>query len=224
MSSLSSVKSSSRITGVVSVILAVWLALVFVLGAAGAFVTPKGQPPLRIVIAVTTPVVVFLVAFLVFGGFRAYVLDLDLRLATAIQAWRAAGLGFVALYAYGILPGFFAWPAGLGDIAIGVTAPWVLLALLRRPGFATSSLFVAWNLFGIADLVVAVGSGGLGSLLAAGEITTAPMARLPLILIPAFLVPLFIMLHLASLFQVRRSAAASHAHGAPRTDARFARI
>jgi hypothetical protein len=37
-----------------------------------------------------------------------------------------------------------------------------------------------------------------------GEITTAPMARLPLVLIPAYLVPMFIMLHLAALSQARR--------------------
>ncbi len=37
-------------------------------------------------------------------------------------------------------------------------------------------------------------------------VTTFPVARLPLVLIPAFFVPLFVMLHLVTLFQVRRSA------------------
>ena len=127
--------------------------------------------------------------------------------ATAIQAWRAGGLGFLALYAHGVLPGAFAWPAGLGDIAIGVTAPWVALALIRRPGFTISRLFVVWNLLGILDLVVAVTVGGLSSALASGapgEVTTGPMAHLPLVLIPAYLVPLFVMLHLVALFQARR--------------------
>jgi hypothetical protein len=168
----------------------------------------------QILIGVTAPLVVFLAAFWSLHGFRDYLLGLDLRVATAIQAWRVAGLGFLALYTYGILPGSFAWPAGLGDMAIGLTAPWVMRALDRRPGLAASPLFVAWNLFGIADLVVAVGSGGLNSLLAtgaAGEISTAPMAKLPLLLIPAFLVPLFIMLHLAALAQARRLAKGSEA-------------
>ncbi len=52
---------------------------------------------------------------------------------------------FLTLYSYGVLPGIFAWPAGLGDMAIGVTAPLVLSALLRRPGFAAGKSFVAWN-------------------------------------------------------------------------------
>jgi hypothetical protein len=128
---------------------------------------------------------------------------------TGIQACRFAGFGFLALYAHGVLPGLFAWPAGLGDVAIAVTAPWVVLALLRQPSFAGSRLFIVWNLLGILDLVVAVGAGVLSSGLAvgaAGEVTTAPMARLPLVLIPACLVPIFIMLHLAALFQARRLA------------------
>ena len=73
--------------------------------------------------------------------FRDFVLAADLRLMTGIQAGRFAGLGFLALYANGVLPGSFALPAGLGDMAIGVTAPWVLLALIRRPGFAAGKTF-----------------------------------------------------------------------------------
>jgi hypothetical protein len=115
-----------------------------------------------------------------------------------------------------VLPGVFAWPAGLGDIAIGVTAPWVALALVRRPGFVTSRVFVVWNLFGILDLVVAVSAGALSSVLAsgvAGDVTTGPMAQLPLVLIPKYLVPLFLMLHLAALFQARRQSSTDHAGG-----------
>jgi hypothetical protein len=95
----------------------------------------------------------------------------------------------------------------LGDIAIGVTAPWVALALVRNPAFVTSRLFVIWNLLGILDLVVALSTGALSSGFVAAlrsEVTTAPMAQLPLVLIPAYLVPLFIMFHLAGLLQARR--------------------
>ena len=190
-------------------VLALWFVVVFLLGAAGAIARPPGTPPFPILIGATAPVIVFLGAYWGWPAFRAYVLSLDLPLATAIQAWRAGGLGFLALYAHGVLPGAFAWPAGLGDIAIGVTAPWVALALVRRPGFAISRVFVVWNLLGILDLVVAVSVGGLSSALAsgaAGEVTTGPMAQLPLVLIPAYLVPLFVMLHLAALFQARRQA------------------
>jgi hypothetical protein len=200
------VENYSSVTSLVSVMLATWLALVFLLGAAGTFIMPPGMPPLPILIGFTAPIVTFIVAFWWSHAFREFVLTIDLRLATAIQAWRFAGLGFLALYAHGVLPGLFAWPAGLGDIAIGVTAPWVILALIRRPSFAASQPFIVWNLLGMLDLIVAVSTGALSSALArgvAGEITTAPMAQLPLVLIPAYFVPLFIMLHLTSLFQAR---------------------
>jgi len=190
--------------------------VVFLLGAAGAFVRPPGTPPIPLLIGATVPLAVFLAAYRGSAAFRAFILAIDLLLATAIQAWRAGGLGFLALYAHGVLPGVFAWPAGLGDIAIGVTAPWVALALVRRGGFANSRVFVVWNLLGILDLVVAVSVGALSSALAsgvAGEVTTGPMARLPLVLIPVYLVPLFIMLHLAALLQARRHASTEHSRG-----------
>jgi hypothetical protein len=198
---------------VVALALAMWLALVFLLGAVAAFVRPPGALPLPILLGATTPIIAFLAAFRGSGAFRDFDLAVDLRLAAGIQAWRFAGFGFLALYAHGVLPGLFAWPAGLGDVAIGVTAPWVILALSRRPGFAASTPFVVWNLLGILDLVVAVGTGALSSGLAvggAGEVTTGPMARLPLVLVPAYLVPVFVMLHLTALFQSRRLAASGH--------------
>jgi hypothetical protein len=190
-------------------ILAVWLLVVLLLGAVGGFVSPPGTPPMPIFLGVTVPLVCFLVAYRVSAAFGSFILALDPLLGTAIQAWRAGGLGFLALYAHGVLPGVFAWPAGLGDIAIGITAPWIALALVRRPGFASSRAFVIWNLPGILDLVVAVSIGALNSALAPGvpgEVTTGPMAQLPLVLIPVYLVPLFIMLHVAVLLQARRQA------------------
>lgn len=196
--------------------LAIWLVVVFLLGAAGAFVRPPGTPPIPILIGATVPLVVFLAVYRGSAAFRAFILAIDLLLATAIQAWRAGGLGFLALYAHGVLPAVFAWPAGLGDIAIGVTAPWVTLALVRRPDFANSRVFAVWNLLGILDLFVAVSVGALSSILAsgvAGEVTTGPMAQLPLVLIPVYLVPLFIMLHLTALFQTQRRASIEHSHG-----------
>jgi hypothetical protein len=189
-------------------VLTTWLAAVILLSANGAFVRPPNVPPFPILIGVTVPLIAFIAAYLGWGAFRALILAADLRLLTAIQAWRAAGLGFLALTVHGVLPGAFAWPAGLGDILIGVTAPWLALALIHRPALVGSRLFVVWNLLGILDLVVAVSMGALSSGFIAGiggEVTTAPMAQLPLVLIPAYLVPIFIMLHLAALFQARQS-------------------
>ena len=198
--------------GVVALVLAGWLALVVVLGATRALTVPPGTPPYPIAIAILAPVVVFLAALWLSAAFRNFLSTVNLPLITAVQAWRWAGLGFIFLSAYGVLPGAFAWPAGLGDMAIAITAPWVALALVRRPGFATSPLFVAWNVLGILDHVVAVSDAAINQSLASGapgEITVAPMALLPLVLIPAYLVPVFDMLHVVALFRVRRLLARS---------------
>lgn len=188
---------------------AAWFALVFALGARGVFVAEPGAPPLALLIGLLGPLTLFLLAYFTITPLREFVLSADLRLVVGIQAWRWAGFGFLTLYTYRVLPGIFAWPAGLGDMAIGITAPLVLASLLHKPDFAASKRFVTWNLLGILDLVVAVSIGALVPILAPsfyGAVTTAPMARLPLILIPAFLVPTFLMLHLTALFQARRLA------------------
>jgi hypothetical protein len=191
----------------VVIALAVWLLLVVSLGAAGAFVGPPGTPPLPIAIGVAAPLVLFFALLRLSQSFREFVLSLDLRLIAGMQAWRWAGLGFMFLYAYKVLPAVFALTAGLGDMAIGVTAPWIILALVRQPGFAARRKFILWNVMGILDLLTAVSIAAVSAVFATGapgEISTAPMATLPLLLIPAFLVPFFLMLHTAALMQSRQ--------------------
>jgi hypothetical protein len=191
----------------VTAALTVWLLLILSFGAAGAFVGPPGTPPLAMAIGAGAPLVLFFAWLRLSQSFRQFVLSLDLRLIAGMQAWRWAGLGFLSLYAQKVLPAVFALPAGLGDMAIGVTAPWIVLALVRRPDFAASSTFIRWNVLGIFDLLIAVSIGTLSTLFATGapgEISTASMATLPLLLIPAFLVPLFLMLHTAALMQSRQ--------------------
>src|SRR6266567_65779 len=199
----------SRVSSIVSATLVLWFGVVFLLGAQGAFVGSAGSPPLPIFFGFAIPLVVFFAAYFGWGAFRAFVLGVDLRLVAAMQAWRWAGLGFLSLYAHGILPGLFAFPAGLGDMAIGVSAPWIVLGLIRHPGFVTSRRFVVWNIMGIVDLGVAVSMGTLCSGFIhgiTGNVTTGPMSQLPLVLIPAYLVPLFIMMHCTALAQARRLA------------------
>ena len=200
-------ESRGGIRRAVAIALTVWFLLVVSLGLGGAFVGPPGTPPLPIAIGVAAPLGLFLLLLRFSQSFREFVLSLDLKVIAGIQAWRWAGLGFLSLYAHNVLPAVFALPAGLGDMAIGVTAPWIILKLLRQPRFAASGAFVRWNILGISDLIVAVSIGAVSASLttgAPGEISTAPMATLPLLLIPAFLVPLFFMLHTAALMQSRQ--------------------
>ena len=197
----------SGIRRAVVITLSVWLLLVISLGLAGVFVGLPGTPPVPIAIGIAAPLLLFFASLRLSKSFREFVLTLDLRLIAGIQAWRWAGLGFLDLYAHNVLPAVFALPAGLGDMAIGGTAPWIILRVLRQPRFAASGTFIRWNVLGILDLLIAVSIGAVSAFLATGapgEISTAPMATLPLLLIPAYLVPLFLMLHTAALMQSRQ--------------------
>jgi hypothetical protein len=191
----------------VAAAMAAWLAIVLLLGTQGVFVGRPGVPPIPILLGATMPLMIFFGAYFGSHVFRAYVLAADLPLGAGIQAWRVGGLGFLALYAQGVLPGPFAWPAGLGDIAIGLAAPWISRELFRNSSFATSRRYMLWNVLGIADLVVALSMGALCSGFLpglVGNITTTPMTQLPLLLIPAYLVPFFVMLHFTAFSQARR--------------------
>lgn len=198
-------QSASISTQLVTALVA-WLLIVLSLGYAGAFIARPGMPPIGIAIAVVVPSGIFFALLRLSETFRQFVLSLDLRFVAGMQAWRWAGLGFVFLYAYDVLPAVFALTAGIGDMAIGLTAPWIILSLNRQSSFSSSAGFIRWNVLGIIDLVVALGLGALSSALstgAPGEISAAPMATLPLLVVPAFLVPLFFMLHVAALMQAR---------------------
>lgn len=200
----------SNMRSVVFVALALWLGLVILLGSQGAFVASADSPPLPIFFGLAIPLAVFFAAYFGWSAFRNFILGADLRLVTAIQAWRWGGLGFLSLFASGVLPWLFAFPAGLGDMAVGFTAPWILLQLVRRPSFAGSRRYMIWNILGLVDFIVAVSTATLSSgflpgiTRLMGNVTTSPMAHLPLVLIPAYMVPFFAMLHFTALFQARQ--------------------
>jgi hypothetical protein len=191
----------------VIVVLAVWFVLVVSLGMQGFFLGPPGKPPIAMALGFSAPLMLFFAWLRFSRSFREYMLSVDLRLITGMQAWRWEGFGFLALYANHVLPAGFAITAGLGDMAVAFAAPWMVLGLIRRPEFAASAAFARWNILGILDLVVAISLGAISATLAAahpGELNTTPMATLPLILIPAFQVPLFIMLHATALMRRRQ--------------------
>jgi len=123
-----------------------------------------------------------------------------------VQIYRAMGLIFLLLYAVSRLPGAFALPAGIGDVIVGLLAPLVGIAYARNPAKA-AGLVRAWNLFGIVDLIVAVGTGLLTSpsplQMLSFDAPNELISAFPLVMVPVFLVPLSILLHLTSLKKLR---------------------
>jgi hypothetical protein len=199
--------SAGRAPTPLVIVIAAWFVAIFALGASGAFMAPPKTPPLALLIAFVAPIASGVVAYRASSRFREWVLGIEPRLLVVLNAWRWAGFSFVVLYVYGILPGFFAWPAGLGDMAIGATAPLILGRLAASPAFVSSRAFIRWNRLGLLDLFVAMTLGAIGGFLLSDQpVTTAPMATLPLVLIPAFMVPIFILMHFAMLAQAKRAS------------------
>jgi hypothetical protein len=130
-------------------------------------------------------------------------------LLTAIQAWRIVGGMFLVLMSYGMLPGTFAWPAGVGDMIVGIYAPFVVYALVRRsPSWRRH--VVTLSVLGLIDFVGAIGGGVLAGNnplgLLRGDVTVEIMQALPLAIIPTFGVPAWILVHIISLLKVSRNA------------------
>ncbi len=200
--------SLARTKALAFIAVALWGAVALTAIQSGFFQPKPGQLPLNFFIGSGVPVAAFLGLYAASTPFRDFVLGLDLRLLTMFQAWRVIGFAMLVLFAHELLPGIFAWPAGLGDVAVGLAAPFYALALMDRPETAAGRSFVIWNWLGIFDFAVALGTGILASgaipaITGAGA-TTAPMSVFPLALLPGFFVPLFFMAHLAALLQVRR--------------------
>jgi hypothetical protein len=191
----------------VAAVLTLWLVLVAWLGTKGAFQASPTNPPLGVLIAIVAPLAVFASAYLVSDRFRDFVLAIDLRLLTAFQAWRVLGGMFLVLYAYGMLSPVFAFPAGLGDFAVGISAPFVAWAMMRQSAGWESRVF--WlTIAGLLDFVGAIATGVLTSPSALGVFAdpaaSANMGEVPLSLIPTFAVPLWTIFHIITLLQLRR--------------------
>ncbi len=187
------------------VVLAAWFVFTLLMSLGGVLGRDVMHAPIPLGVAAVLPIIVFFVWYWNSPAFQRLSLSLDLRKLTLAQTWRVTGFVFIILYCQRYLPGVFALPAGLGDMAIGITAP-VVASMLRAARFP-KNIFVLWNVLGMLDMVMAVSLGVLASLpFFRGEITTRHMGEFPLSMIPGFFVPLFLILHLIALIQVRQRA------------------
>ena len=110
-----------------AVILIGWLVAAIALGAMGVYDVNASEVP-TIQYGIVLPILI--------GALMIWRSETATRIIDAVpqewlvgvQLYRALGVIFLILYATGKLPSLFAWPAGIGDIAIGLLAPVVGLA------------------------------------------------------------------------------------------------
>lgn len=198
-----------------SAILLGWLAVTVMLGALGVYHVGSADMP-TIQYGILLPIAAGALLIWRSEMARSVIAVVPQPWLVGVQLYRVLGVIFLILYATGQLPALFAWPAGLGDIAVGLLAPIVGFAYAQAPRRA-ASVVAGWNVLGILDLIVAVGTGfaTTPSLLQLFEVqpTSDLMTVLPMVLIPVYLVPLSIVLHLASLAKLRREAPAGKHFG-----------
>lgn len=203
--------------------LVAWGAAVSLLAAGGAFKATGSLPPVNILLAAVTPPLLFFIAFRVSKGIRQWVESVDLALVTAMQGWRVVGAAFLFYWGYGLLPAAFAAPAGIGDVLVGLLAPFVALKVVRKsPGWMRASYFLV--ILGMADFIsaftlgVALRDKGQAGYSFAEH--TGLLAEFPLTLIPSFLVPFFMILHLIALLRLRHSSLEATGSPIPAEDRR----
>ena len=200
-------RTATTVMVVAAAVLGGWLLASGLLARAGTYHQASGQAAAWFGAAVAGTLLVLLAATRIPVVARILANpDTPARLALP-HTLRVVGVTFLLVMAQGHLPATFALPAGLGDIAAGLAAPFVAWRLAHGGGHTRAVWF---NLFGILDLVVALTIGFLAGL---GpwrplEVTpsTEPLSLLPLALVPTVAVPLAITLHLVSLRRLRAAA------------------
>jgi len=191
----------SRIAVVSGVVLAAWAVVAAMLARGGFYEQrePNSVPP----IGITLALVLLGLAVCLFVSPSLRGLLTNQRNLILLNLWRLVGAVFLLLMANGQMPALWALPAGIGDVIVGAMAPWIAARVDTPQGRRGAIIF---HLFGMADLVVAVGLGVMTSPGAAQVFHTTPTSelatRVPLALGPTFLVPLAFVLHVISLWQL----------------------
>ena len=181
-----------------------WYFLMLLLAGAGVYTASPSLrlPSISIAFGVFVPIIAGLIALKISPSLRLVVSAVPRQQLIGVQFYRVLGAIFIGFYLLGELPAEFALPAGIGDIIVGVAAP--LVAYLTAKNYlAANKWTIAWNVFGILDLIVAVACGFLSSpspfQMLATDNSNRLITVLPLVLVPVFAVPLSILLHVASL-------------------------
>jgi hypothetical protein len=196
-------RSARELIAPSAIFVALWIVLAYTLAARGFFSAPGDSVPS--IAWALAPLAIGYLGFLTIKSARAVVDEIPLHWITGLQLYRALGVVFLVEWMLGALPGMFALPAGIGDVAVGLAAPFVA-ARLKRGSANAREVAIRWNALGIADLVIAITMGVLttpGPLhLLALDSSSRAITMLPLVLVPTVAVPFSILLHLIGLHRL----------------------
>lgn len=183
-------------------ILGLWIGLTAAVSASGWLVLAKPFPIIGIFVA--TPLVAAAAAT-AWPAARAALTGLPTRLLIGLNAGRVFAVLFLLLGTQNRLAGPFPFFAGWGDIITGVFAVPLLFAAVDAKHRAE---ITAWNLFGTADLVLAIFLGvasaeGSPLQLFHASPGSAAMQHLPWSFVPTVLVPFYLIMQAIIWAQLR---------------------
>ncbi len=190
----------------------VWFVATLAAVLGGAYAAAPGEPSVALVVQLVAVVAAYHVVMRVVPSLRRGVEALDPALLVGLQSWRVLGMMFLFLMALGELPAVFSVPAGVGDVLVGVTAPFVAVKL--RNGSLPERALGAFVILGLLDFVAAFAFGNVFSVQPDRYAGFASMTQWPMVLVPGLFVPAFALLHLASWTAFRARQAGTEASDA----------
>ena len=186
-------------------VIGVWIGLAAAAAEAGWLTISRPVPVVGLFVAV--PLLAAMLA-ISWPAARTAMLSIPMPVMVALNIVRVFAVLFLMLAAEGRLTGPFPYSAAWGDIITGVVAVPVLW-LLKDRGAHYSTAVAAWNLFGAADLVLAIAFGITSAEGSPLQLFPGPgseaMQHAPWSFVPTVLVPIWLILHAIIAVQLRRA-------------------
>jgi len=190
---------------VLAAVIGVWIGLAAAVSGAGWLPISRPVPAVGLFVVVPLLAAAFATAW---PAARKAMLSIPLPVMVALNIVRIFAVLFLMLAAEGRLTGPFPYSAAWGDIITGVIAVPVLW-LLRDGGARYTTAIAAWNLFGAADLVLAIAFGITSAEGSPLQLFPGPgseaMQHVPWSFVPTVLVPIWLILHAIIAAQLRRA-------------------
>jgi hypothetical protein len=186
-------------------VIGVWIGLAAAAADADWLTISKPVPVVGLFVAV--PLIAAAIAA-AWPAVRKAMLSIPMPVMVALNIVRVFAVLFLLLAAEGRLTGPFPHSAAWGDIITGVVAVPVLW-LLKDGGARHTAAIGAWNLFGAADLVLAIAFGVTSAEGSPLQLFPGPgseaMQHAPWSFVPTVLVPIWLILHAIIALQLRRA-------------------
>jgi len=186
-------------------VIGVWIGLAAAVAQAGWLPISRPIPVVGLFVMVPLVAAAFSTAW---PAARTAMLSIPLPVMIALNVARVFAVLFLMLAAEERLSGPFPYSAAWGDIITGAAAV-PLLWLLKDGGARHATTIAVWNLFGAADLVLAIGFGVTSAEGSPLQLFAAPgseaMQHAPWSFVPTVLVPIWLILHAIIAVGLRRA-------------------